>query len=502
MAAVGSSTNSPSGLALSNFRLTNRSGFGDGLNHYAHSMAWFEDNLYVGITRATMHANKLNRPRPNIKPWPVDCPEDIYQVERRTEIWRYNPRLDQWRRVFRSPMTDGRDGRPWPRYIGLRGMAVFQGASDHKPCIYVSTWTPLVTDPPDILRSEDGLTFEVAARPPFTPDVRSFRTLQPYKGRIHTSPTSSGRLNLKMLALRKTEDSVSGDATIYATDDILSGKWQVTNTEGFGDKENVTVFEMAEFNGRLYAGTVNRYGTQLWRTDGTETQPPYRWVKVLDRGAGRGSHNEAIGSLQVFEGALYVGTGVVNGGYHRRYRIGPAASEVIRVWPDDSWDLLVGASRMTDQGLKYPLSGFAPGFDNMFAGYVWRMTVHDGWLYAGTFSWAMLLPYLPRQFWPEDSLALLRHWSLEELSYRHGGCMLWRTADGIRWYPVTQNGFGNPYNWGIRNMASTPYGLFVGTANPFGPTVAQKQSGRWQYVPNPRGGLEVYLGSPDPAAQP
>ena len=44
-------------------------------------------------------------------------------------------------------------------------------------------------------------------------------------------------------------------------------------------------------------------------------------------------------------------------------------------------------------------------------------------------------------------------------------------------------------------MTSTPHGLFIGTANPFGPTVAVKGPSGWRYEDNPRGGLEVFLGS-------
>jgi len=57
---------------------------------------------------------------------------------------------------------------------------------------------------------------------------------------------------------------------------------------------------------------------------------------------------------------------------------------------------------------------------------------------------------------------------------------------------VTTRGFGNPYNYGARTMISTPCGLFVGTANPFGPKVAVQLPARWMYVPNPRGGAEVW----------
>src|SRR3546814_1583565 len=46
-----------------------------------------------------------------------------------------------------------------------------------------------------------------------------------------------------------------------------------------------TVFEMAEFDGHLYAGTANPItGGELWKTRGGDL--PYHWTKVFDRGAG------------------------------------------------------------------------------------------------------------------------------------------------------------------------------------------------------------------------
>lgn len=477
-------------LAEADFRLTCDNGFGDGWNHYAHSMAWFRDKLYVGTTRATIAMNKWVIPRPEIRPWPVDCPENVYDVPRQAEIWEYTPETDQWLRVYQAPLVTARDKSrdDVPRYIGFRGMTVFQGAQDSAPCLYVSTWAPLQAEPPDILRSEDGRAFESVKRPPWDAVVRSFRTLQVFNGRVHTSPTSS------TVAARRSQDSVGSDSTIYACDDLVTGRWQAASEEGFGKRANVTVFEMALFNDHLYAGTVNPVtGLEVWKTRGGDL--PYRWTKVLTHGAYRGKLNEVAGSFCEFNGALYVGTGIANGGYHRAVNVGPGAGEVLRIWPDDSWDLLMGEPRVTPDGVKYPLSGYAAGFDNLFNGYMWRMTAHDGYLYVGTFNWANMLPYLPTHVWPEDVVALVHRWGEENLLRRFGGCELWRTPDGVHWEPVTRNGFGNKYNWGIRNLMSTPHGLFVGTANPFGPTVAQRVDGRqWQYVYNPRGGCEVWLG--------
>jgi hypothetical protein len=478
------------GLNEADFRLTCESGFGDGWNHYAHSMAWFEGRIYVGTTRATMAANKWNVPRPNWRPWPVDSAEYIYDVPRQSEIWAYTPETDHWERVYQAPMVASkRSKHPVPRYIGFRGMTVFQGASDTKPCLYVSTWAPMLAEPPDVLRSEDGVSFEPVPRPPFSPAVRSFRTLQVFNDRVHTTPTSS------TAGARRASDSIGSQAMIYATDDLQSTDWHAASEEGFGNPDNLTVFEMHVYDGHLYGATVNgKAGFELWKTKGGDL--PYRWTRVLQHGAWRGPENEVGVSMCEFNGALYVGTGILNGGYHRAFKLGPAAAELIRVWPDDSWELLVGDPRLSPEGIRYPLSGYSSGFDQLFNGYIWRMGVHDGRLYAGTFCWANSLPYLPMRVWPEDVLALIERWGVDKLVRYHGGCELWRSPDGLHWEPVTRSGFGNVYNWGVRNIQSTPHGLFVATANPFGPTIAQRQAnGEWEYVPNPRGGCEVWLGS-------
>ncbi len=72
-----------------------------------------------------------------------------------------------------------------------------------------------------------------------------------------------------------------------------------------------------------------------------------------------------------------------------------------------------------------------------------------------------------------------------------------RSYDGENWLPVTRQGFQNPYNYGVRNIVSTPHGLFIGTANPFGPRIATRVSKEWEwtYEDNPRSGLEVWQGT-------
>ena len=469
------------GLHLDNFTQIAVQGFGDARNAYAHSMAWFDDRLYVGTTRDNLCLVSARNPM-KMKCWPVLCKNPPDPRDLRAQIWRYDPRTTQWEMVHLSPMIM-RDGNEVMRDIGYRGMAVFQGRSDSRPALYLSSWSATGAR---IIRSEDGRTFTDVSEPGLGyPSMVCFRSLQEFNGRLYTSPVGKAGHGPNVAEL----------PIILESDDPAQGRWRIVNEPGFGDPTNMGIFEMTVFNGYLYAGTLNpTSGFQLWKTR-AEGEPPYAWSRVLTSGAYRGIDNESVASLCVFDGALYVGTGIMGGGYNRRLRIGPAASESIRVHPDDTWELLVGDPRITPDGTKIPLSGLGPGFNNYSNGYFWRMCVHEGWLYLGTYSWACFLPYVLLDGCPEAVIQYIEKEGIEALASQLGGCELWRTQDGVHWHPVTLDGFGTLFNYGIRTMSSTPHGFFVGTANPFGPLVGVKTESGWQYQPNPRGGCEIWLGT-------
>ncbi|GIX45855.1 MAG: hypothetical protein KatS3mg131_0066 [Candidatus Tectimicrobiota bacterium] len=460
-------------------------GFGDPLNAYAHTMAWFQGQLYVGTTRANLCLLKARMPIP-VHCWPVKCPQDVYDLDLRAQIWRYHPEAKRWQQVHCAPRIVGRSGELVPREIGFRGMAVFQGEREQAPALYVATWAPSRGRGPLILRSTDGEEFVPVSEPGLgDPTVSVFRALVPFNGRLYVAPTgrAGGKAN--------TPDN----PVVLESSEPAKGLWRLAAVPGFGDPNNLTVFEMAVFHDHLYAGTLNpKEGYQIWKTRAQGT-PPYRWTKVLSHGAYRGPCNEAVVSMCVFNDALYVGSGIQNGGYDRVHQVGPAAPELIRLYPDDSWELIVGEERQTPHGFKYPLSGFGPGFDSIFNGYFWRMAVHEGCLYLGTFNWAILLPYLQPLQPGSRGERLVRLMGIDALVQFEGGFDLFRSTDGVHWAPVSTNGLGNPYNFGARTLVSTPYGLFLGTANPFGPEVAVRTPIGWLYAQNPKGGAEVWLGS-------
>lgn len=478
------------GLGPKDFRLIARNGFGDQLNAYPHSMTWFRDKLYVGTTRSNLCLFKVSKIEKKLSRWPVECPDYVYDQDMRAQIWRLDPRAavpgvenSGWERVFQSPWIDA-NGERLPRELGYRAMCVFQGESDTEETLYAATYCPARGEGARILRSTDGEDFQEVPMPEgFGRQIITLRLVVPFKGRLFTSPTGTAGGN----------PNASGKAVIFCSKDPARGAWDVANLPDFGDKGNVGVFEMVACGDWLYAGTAGLAGYQIWRTR-AEGEAPFHWECVVRDGAGRGALNQGVASFAVHGGFVYAGSGIQHGGIDRTSGVGPAGPELIRIHEDGHWDLIVGSERFTVEGRKVPLSGYSPGFDNLFAGYFWRMESHDGWLYLGTFDWLMMLRYSEQTNWPKPFAAMVQRIGVEKLIDLRGGAELYRSRDGENWLPVTQQGFGNAYNYGIRTMQSTPYGLAVGCINPFGPRVGIDTESGFTYRDNPDGGLEVWFG--------
>ena len=148
--------------------------------------------------------------------------------------------------------------------------------------------------------------------------------------------------------------------------------------------------------------------------------------------------------MKVFNNALYLGCNGVNPGLPSQ----PA--ELIRIKADDSWDVVVGKPRDTPAGRKLPISGLSAGFGNIYNLHMWRMEVFEGRLYVGTF---------------DVSTSQKNNPSTDPNVRANMGFDLYRTTDGVSFEPVTTTGFGDKFNFGLRTLQATPYGLFLGTAN-------------------------------------
>ena len=155
--------------------------------------------------------------------------------------------------------------------------------------------------------------------------------------------------------------------------------------------------------------------------------------------------------------------------------VGLAAAELIRIYPNDRWDVVVGDARFTADGLKVPLSGIGAGFEDENNTAFWAMNVFDDVLYVGTHHCQSF----------RDAL------SEEEVI--GGGLQLWATRDGEAWEAVTMDGFDDPFSTGVRTLLPPPFGLFLGISTHR--EVQQRWSRRTgRPIQVPGSGLSVWLG--------
>ena len=189
-----------------------------------------------------------------------------------------------------------------------------------------------------------------------------------------------------------------------------------------------------------------------------------------------------------------------------------------RMDKNENMELVVGNStKMFPNG---SLSGLKSGFGRNENQYIWRMEVYDGKLYVGTHDASSLLecfgqfvngnllkqtPEAWKSQW-EYLKALMKalqevdadgagnintlaktikytsSFVFQNVSVRNiasaiklmnylrkakRGFDLYVSEDGVHFQTITANGFGDPYNHGLRVFAATDQGLCLGTANPF-----------------------------------
>lgn len=427
-------------LEAGNFTRVARGGLGRPNATMAHAMTEFRGQLYVG-TSSTNARGPEDAPRilrhEGDGQWRV-----VHESALITDTGKVKVDIQLPAQLGRAMNKRGgeKEGGPQlvPAETGYRSMVVFQGPSDPEPALYVATMS---FSGGQILRSTDGETFTAVSEPGMgNPGIFSFRGLTAHGGRLFASAAGT-------VEEGSIDRNMAPEAVIYVSDDPAKGVWKQAAEPGFGDPANKSIYTLRSAHGFLYAGTGNpERGFQVWRTT-AEGEAPFEWLPVAIDGAFGFNHNLAATAMAEFHGALYVGSGITGFGYDKVYDIGPAACELIRIWPDGSWDLIAGRPRFTPDGLKVPLSMLGPGLDDPFNSVVWSLCVHEDVLYLGTHQW-------------EAFRAL--EVAAEEV---YGGYQLWASADGEQWSMVLEDGGGNPGDVGVRTLVSTSQGLFVGTCN-------------------------------------
>jgi hypothetical protein len=434
---------SPALAGALNMPVIAKGGFGQRQNSYAWSMAWFKGALYVGTARDAACVERATIAF--YYPWGsyytthpdngVSCPPSIDDADLRAEIWRYTPRNGRWTLVYRSPTVPNPEapGRRIARDIGYRGMVVFRDGGRSALFVGGLTADEFIPElakrfPPRILVTTDGKHFDaVKGSPGVIHDTLGprrpigFRAMTVFDGRLYVTASRS----------------LTGDGVVLRVDNPGGTSPRFTQVS----PSRLSVFELATLDGHLYAGTgdsENGYG--VWRTDGGRA---LRWQPVITDGAGRGATVTSVVSMATYRGDLYVGA---SGWGSSAF----PSSELIRIAPSGTWDVVVGNARSVDGIVKAPLSGLGDGFGNPFNNHFWRMEVDRGALLLGTNDWSWSLNGLP---------------GVSPLVSSEFGFDLYGTCDGNDWWVATRDGFGRPWDFGVRTMVSSPVGLFLGTTN-------------------------------------
>lgn len=427
-------------------------GFGDRQNGWAWSMEWFKDKLYVGTNRAfhCVEDYAIHRVLPNYQPYPpkdtdISCAADFNDLPLQAEIWAWSPDTNTWTRAYQSPLiipnpdSDKPSNKLLPPELGFRGLQLYT-ESDGTQAMYISGVNSKaihpVTGPTGIpavpgarmLRTVDGVHFNPIATPETAPNsilvtgnFASFRGMTVYNGCLYVV---AGTLQGAGVILGSCNPSDPNS-------------WAQVSPQG------LQYYEVGVYNNFLWATQSDHLGFSVVKSDGSDF-PNLQFTTVIPNDGYRKLFPNVDGlSLKEFNGDLYVG----GDGIHSFF-----GAEMFRVHPDDTWDLVSGIPRNTPDGFKAPISGLGPGLGWILNAHMWRMEVFDNRLYVGTFDLSTTFRNIP---------------FVSQLVTPELGFDLWWTQDGTHWFQIDQNGFGDKFNFGVRSLKKTDWGLFLGTANYF-----------------------------------
>ena len=261
--------------------------------------------------------------------------------------------------------------------------------------------------------------------------------------------------------IKKIVSSQPSSLTIEGTWDTIPDSTSFYIVYEPEELDSARMWQLAVFNNHLYAIAFNIGGTgpTLWKSADPAVG---NWTRVIHGGFG----NPSIGFMTVrpFRDHLYIGTGTYPGLSFLGVEI--QGCEILRVDAEDNVELVVGETRaagVVGPDPVEPISGLERGFGHVANYYIWYTGEHNGWFYVGTFDssgigWDSIADPLGYGI-PEEY-----KWIYDLIS-GPTGFDLWKTRDGVEWIKVTDTGFGEHDNYGVRNLMSTQWGLFLGTAN-------------------------------------
>lgn len=267
----------------------------------------------------------------------------------------------------------------------------------------------------------------------------------------HTYSASAHRFNFPGTELLTTVDGRTWTKISSCT---VSGPCNSLTAVPFGSDVNISIRALASYNDKLYVGTFNVAGAELWSWDGST------WSLVKKYGPAI----TGVTELRVMGNQLMVGLGgVVTTNYMEKMGTSdtsptsvaglPSASGtlgVLKLFVSSKGTLFVGLADVNNGFKLYSWSGgSAPfttvttsGFGNPENAYAWSMNEINGRVFIGTFN---------RDFFNE---------------LPRGSAELWYSDDGGQvWQQMALPLDWGMWNYGIRNLEVGKGQLFLGSAS-------------------------------------
>jgi hypothetical protein len=500
----------PFGLWKSDFKMIASGGQGDWKNIYAWSMASYKGDLYVGTARQAAIAPVMEfmtgampgfsmppdafpsdsapffreflRVSPGSMPQIIDEQKfERWNAASCAEIWRLHNGC--WTKVYTVPRvpamvldTNGHQALipSLPTYdptakvyltpvaVGFRNMVAFTDANG-MPGVYASGGSFSLGMSPGasynnnlLFGSTDGATWSQLLTP--SGMGRETRALGVHHGKLYAGIGTAMNSAMGMPA-------APGSVWCSATPTVKESWTKVLDFPTSSAPGNTGVMAMTSCNDRLYIGTENSKGFEVWRSRVADPAVNADWKQLVTDGAGD-RYNAWAGTMKTFRNNVYVGSMAVPG---ITGELAMKSFDLIRIKPDDCWQLLVGdrdpQTPVAGASRRRALSGWPSGFGMPTNLYCWNMEVYKGWLYVGSMDMSSMLRAASESGMEMPDMGIPP--TILNLVLQVAGFDLWKTADGIFWLPVNLKGMGDWRNYGARTIREHAGKLYIGTANPF-----------------------------------
>jgi hypothetical protein len=432
---------------------------GDRQNSYAWSMDVLGDHLYVGTNRNVFMlmvqqvpwgASLVDFTNSGAKPVPL-------ATDMRARIYRMSLASGAWDFVYAPPPAPGT--LPLQGIdAGYRMMKTFEAAG-RAPVLYVGgsgigacRLLAIAGDeaPREIFRVELPGQFV------------SIRAIAQHDGKLYWASEDAGGAAL-WLSPDPLGDHLASPRREYERVP-LPAEWTVDGAE---------IVDLIGYAGWLHVYFLTK--TQdpaefgFWAAKVKKIAGRWSWKLVVGGApgarypAGMGNPENGVAVPFRFRNRVYVGTmdaaafRLLNGITQ------PSPGTPTKVWGDfgmeiwrfdqrDVWERVMPAPSLQGDD-----AAAARGFGNPNNKYMWRFGALDGRLFVGTFDVGTGQRVLAPPFAPPPP-------EVNPLGFD-----LYSSRDGVDWASESENGFDDPWNYGVRSFATDPAtgDLYLGTANPF-----------------------------------